>query len=67
MIGSILTTDDLLKITGYEKPGDMRRKLIEQGIKVFSGKSGPWTTIELINAAGGLKVSTNDEYSTDIL
>jgi len=52
--GSILTTADLLAITGYDRPGDAARKLRAQGIRVFEGKAGPWTTLELVNAAGGI-------------
>ena len=32
----------------------MARKLREQGIKLFEGRDGPWTTLELVNAAGGI-------------
>jgi hypothetical protein len=32
----------------------MARRLREQGIKLFEGKDGPWTTLELVNAAGGI-------------
>ena len=54
-LGSILTTADLLAITGYDRPGDARASLRRQGIHVFEGKGGcPWTTLELINAAGGV-------------
>lgn len=55
MRGSLVETEDLLAITGCKHAGDAARKLREQGIKVFDGRKGrPWTTIELINAAGGL-------------
>lgn len=55
MIGSILDTADLCAITGYERPGDAAACLRRQGIHVFNSKRGPWTTVELINAAGGLR------------
>jgi hypothetical protein len=54
MRGSIIECEDLLAITGYEKPGDAARSLRKQGIRVFDGKAGIWTTLELINAAGGI-------------
>jgi hypothetical protein len=53
-VSHILTTADLLAATGYKRAGDMARELRAQGIKLFEGKDGPWTTIELVNAAGGI-------------
>lgn len=54
-MGNVLTTDDLKKITSYERAGDVEQCLKKQGIRFFLGKNGPWTTIDLINAAGGLR------------
>jgi hypothetical protein len=54
MRGSILESADLLAITGYEKPGDAARALRKQGVHVFEGKAGIFTTVELLNAAGGI-------------
>jgi len=67
MRGSIIETADLLAITGYQKPGDAARCLRRQGIKVFDGKDGPWTTLELVNAAGGLSATSanGDFYSAE--
>lgn len=67
---SVLTCDDLRAITGYQKAADIERCLTAQGIKVFRGRMGrPWTTIELINQAGGLRpnADSDDHYSPDIL
>lgn len=51
----VLTGRELAAITGYDRWGDITRSLNEQGIKYFLGKGGrPWTTIDLVNAAGGL-------------
>ncbi len=50
----VLNCDDLKAITGYQRPGDVERCLRQQGVHVFYGKSGPWTTVALINKAGGL-------------
>ena len=61
MIGNILETKDLLAITGYTKPGDAARCLRNQGIKVFDGKLGPWTTLDLINYAGGLRIGKPED------
>lgn len=68
MRGPILETSDLLSITGYQKPGDAARCLRNQGIKIFVGKNGPWTTLALINAAGGVMPAVNSDaenYSPD--
>jgi hypothetical protein len=68
--GSILTTADLLAITGYDRPGDAAASLRRQGIHVFEGKAGcPWTTIELVNAAGGVPSAAPEpfHYSPDII
>lgn len=52
---ALLTTDDLLKVTGFDREGDLKRLFDQQGIKWFPGKGGrPWTTMALINQAGGL-------------
>ena len=52
---SILHFTDLQAMTGYSRAGDVSRCLRRQGIKVFHGRGGSlWTTIALVNAAGGL-------------
>ena len=58
---TVLSCEDLKKITGYQRPGDVARCLREQGVQVFNGKSGPWTTIDLINKAGGLMPAASNE------
>ena len=65
---SIVTCDELRVITGYSRPADISRTLREQGIKVFAGRNGPWTTLDLINSAGGIHAAANNEaYSPTIL
>lgn len=54
MVNGVLSAADLRAITGYERDGDVRRCLSEQGIRFFWGKEGVWTTIDLINGAAGL-------------
>jgi len=56
----ILTTADLQSATGYQRASDIERCLSQQGVRLFWGKDGPWTTLDLINAAGGLQRSAND-------
>lgn len=60
MLHGCLSTDALSKLTGYTRAADIERCLREQGVQVFWGKDGPWTTIDLINAAAGLRQSDND-------
>lgn len=66
---AILTTEQLLQVTGFERPGDLTRLFDQQGIKWFPGKGGkPWTTLALINQAGGLLPAggaVNSTYSPD--
>ncbi|MFC0708857.1 DUF4224 domain-containing protein [Azorhizophilus paspali] len=64
---SILTFEDLQRITGYQRRADVERTLIEQGVRLFRGRVGPWTTIALINQAGGVKPATPEHYNADIL
>lgn len=67
--GKILSCEELRAVTGYQRPADIERCLFEQGIKTFRGRLGPWTTLDLINQAGGLRTTADndDSYSADIL
>lgn len=68
MIKPYLTTADLLELTGYTRVADVERCLTRQNVRFFWGKDGPWTTLDLINAAGGVNRSSNDEsYGVTIL
>lgn len=68
MLHGVLTTAQLTETTGYQRPADIERCLREQGVRYFWGKDGPWTTIDLVNAAAGLKASANDGmYQGNIL
>lgn len=59
---SLITCQELMAITGYQRPADVARCLREQGIHVFNGKTGPWTTLDLINRAGGIEAGkTTDD------
>lgn len=52
---SLVTCEELMAITGYQRPADVARCLREQGVHVFHGRLGPWTTLALINKAGGIE------------
>lgn len=53
--GAILEFEDLKRITGYTRLADVERCLSNQGVRVFFGRGGVWTTLDLINAAGGIR------------
>lgn len=63
----VLTFQDLQQVTGYQRRSDVERCLIEQGVRIFRGRSGPWTTIDLINQAGGINPGSVEVYGADIL
>jgi hypothetical protein len=66
---ALVPFEELCSITGLERAGDVVRNLRKQGITVFIGKAGkPWTTIDLINQAGGRVVVTGsaEAYSPEI-
>ncbi len=62
----VLGADELKEITGYQRTSDVERCLESQGIRFFHGKNGPWTTIDLINAAKGL-ATLSQSQTGDIL
>lgn len=68
-LSRVLTFEDLQLLTGYRRRADVERALVAQGIKLFRGRLGPWTTIDLVNQAGGLSAmgSRDDQYSPEIL
>lgn len=65
-MSQVLTTTDLKQVTGYQRSGDIERCLEKQRIKFFYGKDGVWTTIDLINAAGGI-FPTQEAQDEDII
>jgi hypothetical protein len=64
---NVLVFADLQRITGYQRRSDVERSLLEQGIRMFRGRTGPWTTLELINQAAGVKPAVTERYDADIL
>ena len=71
-MAEILTLDDLRRTTGYTRAADVERCLREQGVRFFRGRTGPWTTVSLINAAAGLVApaanqSPDDSYPADVI
>ena len=64
---NVLVFTDLQRITGYQRRSDVERSLIDQGVRLFRGRTGPWTTLDLINQAAGMKPAIADRYDADIL
>jgi hypothetical protein len=65
----VLTFPDLQLLTGYRRRADVERTLTSQGIRFFCGRIGPWTTIDLVNHAGGISGTDHQSglYSPEIL
>ncbi|QAU25343.1 hypothetical protein EO087_01675 [Dyella sp. M7H15-1] len=58
----------LRELSGKSTATAIKRWASQQGIRVLDGAEGPWTTIEALNAALGVKEASNDQaYSPDIL
>jgi len=66
-VDNVLVFADLQRITGYQRRYDVEKTLAEQGIRFFRGRCGPWTTIDLINYAGGITTTNSERYNADIL
>ncbi|KPX95356.1 hypothetical protein ALP86_01844 [Pseudomonas amygdali pv. mori] len=64
---NVLTFEDLQRINGYQRRPDVERSLITQGIRMFRGRTGPWTTLDLIHHAAGIESVTSESYDTNIL
>ena len=64
---NVLIFTDLQRITGYQRRSDVERSLIDQGVRLFRGRTGPWTTLDLINQAAGMKPAAAERYDADIL
>ena len=65
-MNDVVSTDELKEITGFKRSGDVERCLESQGVRFFHGKNGPWTTLDLINAAKGL-TALSQSQTGDIL
>ncbi|WP_122290641.1 DUF4224 domain-containing protein, partial [Pseudomonas syringae group genomosp. 3] len=59
--------EELQRITGYTRRADVERALRSEGIRIFFGRKGPWTTVDLVNQAGGLKPANQEKYGVDII
>lgn len=55
-VPGVLKRHDLSRITGFARDADIRRCLENQGVVVFDGKNGIWTTSALIELAGKVRL-----------
>jgi len=64
-MNAVVSTDTLKDISGLKRAADISRWLGDQNIRYFTSKKGPWTTVNLIDAAKGLlngqDLGTNNE------
>ncbi len=63
----LVTFDALKTVTGYERRSDIERSLQSQGIRFFYGRNGLWTTLTLINHAGGAGAENSEFYEPEII
>jgi hypothetical protein len=63
----VLEFEELQRITGYTRRADVERALRGEGIRIFLGRKGPWTTVDLVNQAGGLRAIEQDKYGAEIV
>lgn len=64
---SLVEYADLQTLTAYRRQADVERCLKQQGIRFFYGRTGVWTTVQLINAAGGLRPEGEEMLSPDLI
>jgi hypothetical protein len=63
----LVSFESLRVLTGYERRSDIERSLQSQGIHFFYGRNGLWTTLTLINYAGGAGTANSEHYDAEII
>lgn len=63
----LVSFESLKTLTGYERRSDIERSLQSQGIRFFHGRQGLWTTLALINYAGGAGTSNPEHYDAEVI
>lgn len=61
---AILDFDTLKAVLNCERQADVERYLNKAGIRFFFARGGVWTTLDLVNAAGGIKSASNSDKYT---
>jgi hypothetical protein len=66
---SLVPFEMLKVLSGYQQAGAVERWARQQGIRLFYGRNGPWTTIEIINAVAGILPGAREShyYNGDLL
>jgi Domain of unknown function (DUF4224) len=62
-----VTYEALKELTGYERRSDIERLLQSQGIRFFYSRYGLWTTMTIINNAGGAGNGDPELYDAGII
>ena len=52
---SAVSSETLQTLTGYNRAADIEKWCDRHGIRYFHGRNGPWTTLDALNAALGLR------------
>ena len=64
----LVTAEHLMELSGYRTPSSVRRWASSQGIRTLEGKAGPWTTVDALNAALGVRrQGLRDIYSPEFV
>ena len=64
---SIIAFEQLQKITGFEQKGAIKRHLTASGVRFFETPRSIYTTIELLNSAGGLVQNIDKDEESEII
>lgn len=62
---NIVDAEQLRERSGLRSPSAVRRWASRQGIRVFDGKDGPWTTLDALNKALGVVSANEASYQAD--
>jgi hypothetical protein len=64
-VENIVNADVLRAKSGKRNASAVRRWASRQGIRVFDGEDGPWTTLEALNKALGVSSANEPAYRAD--
>lgn len=67
MTEHIIPFPDLQKLSGKRQRAAVERWCAREGIRVFHGVEGVWTTLDALNAALGVAVAPSANDSPDTL
>jgi|TARA_R110000772_G_scaffold13998_2_gene40791 hypothetical protein len=64
---SIVTFEQLQEMTGFNQKGAIKRHLMTSGVSFFETPRSLYTTVELLNSAGGLVQNINPEVEEAVV